>query len=166
MSDANLAQRPVEWIYRGRMFLLGHTDLDLELFFQTVHERWARNRLEARRKGITDDAFRADLEMLEDRIDSNRFAFGTTLSMRWLLSPAGIVEYLLLKIQKGQTQGGEPIMRQDLVTLQRDDPDAWNALVDQVLRNDFPNLTAPALATETTGAPEAEESSSAATAGP
>jgi len=138
MSDTALAPRAVPWEYQGKGYLLGHTDLDLELLFQTAHERWARNRLEARREGLPEDVYFADLSAYHDQTAGNAFAFGGPLSLRFLATTAGQVEYLLLKLQKGAAAGGERATRDFLLGLLRDDRAAWDRLVGEVLARDFP----------------------------
>jgi hypothetical protein len=145
-AATTILQPPLEWIYPGNdkvkfsgRYLLGHTDLAFELYFQAAHERWARVRLESRRGGMSEDMYLTDLDGFQEMVNENRFAFGTKMSMRWLLSNPGMVEYLLLKIQKGQTLGGDPIDRDMLTQVSRDDPKAFDEVVTRVLRNDFPN---------------------------
>ncbi len=79
---------------------------------------------------------------------SNRFAFGDSLSLLWLCSDEGMQEWIFLLLQKGASQvNGSAARRRPsrelLEGCRRSDPAAWKALVERVLKRDFPQL-APA----------------------
>ena len=165
-----LLQQPLEWIYPGNektkfkgRYLLGHADLAFELFFQAAHERWSRVRIEARRAGMSEDMYLTDLDGFQEMVSENRFAFGTKMSMRFILTDAGMIEYLFLKIQKGQTLGGDPIEKEQLQKLWKEDIAAFDELAKMVLRHDFPNQFGRA---QEASAPTESPSASSTTAAP
>jgi hypothetical protein len=141
-SDAGkILQQPLQWRYGNRNYLLGPCDVEMELYFQAIHEGWSRNRLESRKRFMSIDMYLTDVSEFQESVDENRFAFGGKISMRWLLCPVGFLEYVILKMQLGQTKfGGDPPDRDFMAKLQRDNDPAWIALEKMVLRNDFPNL--------------------------
>lgn len=144
MSAEVLAQAPAPFEWRGRTYNLGVADYELELYLQARHEAWARNRLEATAGQISDHAYRTDCEVFAGRRDGNLFAFGSPLSMTWLLSDEGMSEYLVLLTQKGQKEaGGAAFTKDDLRRVRREEPAAWERLVRLVVGRDFPNVKLP-----------------------
>ncbi len=143
MSDTTFAGKASPWTYQGKDYLLGATDLELELVFQAAHEAWARQRIEATREKVGDRLYTLDVDRFGERRDANRFAFGGPLCLQWLCTPAGQLEYLFLKLQKGASEGGERISRTQLQTIQREDNKAWDALANEVLQREFPLVFGP-----------------------
>jgi hypothetical protein len=137
-SDAEIAGIAVPWSHNGKTYLLGKFQFDDEFRFQAMFEANASMRLEARRKKIGEVRYEAELRIQSDKLDVNEYAFGTNLFFRFLFSREGSFEYILQKIQKGQTLGGEPITRDQLRQIQMKEPDAWEELVRTILRQDFP----------------------------
>lgn len=165
-----LACAPTPFEHAGKTYHLARPDHELELLFQARHEAWARNRIEATAALVGEKAYRADLESFGTRRDANRFAFGSPLSMAFLLSDDGMAEYVLLLSQKGQKEGGGALFgKAQLVKLRRQDEPEWERLTDAVVRRDFPNLlpaTAPPSRPPETPASTTNGSSSSSAAGP
>lgn len=161
MSDASfLAPQPYLWEHQGKTYAFAVPDLELELIYQAEHEAWARNRLEATRGKVDRDVHAADVARHVEMVAANRFAFRGPLSMSFLGSEAGLVEYLLLLGLKG---GRERPTREFLRGLARSDRTAWGRLVDEVLARDFPEALATPPATP---APSTSASSSSSPASP
>jgi len=131
-----LAAAPLEFECAAGTFALAVPDHELELLFQARHEAWARNRIEATKALVSAEAYQADVEVFASRRDSNRFAYAGPLSLSWLLSDAGMVEYVLLLAQKA----GKSPRRETLFAMKKADPDDWQRLIDVVLRRDFPKV--------------------------
>lgn len=148
MSAAEvIAQNPTPFEYAGLTYQLAVADYELELYFQSRHEAWTRNRIEATAAQVSEASYRADCEVFATQRAANRFAFGSALSLSWLLSDEGMSEYLTLLTQKGKKEkGGVTFDREGLRQTRRDDPAAWDRLVRVVLERDFPNLLAPTTA--------------------
>lgn len=145
MSAEVLAQTPTPFEHAGQTYQLGVADYELELYLQARHEAWARNRIEATAAQVGGAAYRTDCEVFASRRDGNLFAFGTPLSLTWLLSDEGMSEYLVLITQKGQKeQRGAAFTKDGLRQMRRQDAPAWERLVRLVVGRDFPNVSLPA----------------------
>jgi hypothetical protein len=146
-----LGSRPLSWAYQGATYLFASPDLDDELLYQAEHEAWAWSRVEAARAKVSPDVYASRCARLETMVAGNQFAFGGPLSIQFLASRAGMVEFLLLMGLKG---GGERPTREGLTRIARSDPKEWDRLTDQVLRREFPNLMTPETAAPSSGAQE------------
>jgi hypothetical protein len=139
MSDANLLGAPLVWSHEGKDYHLGVPDFDLELLFQSIHERWACNRIEALAGGVSEDAHRASLALFVEQVSTNHFAFMARLSLAFITTDHGMAEYLQLISQKGQKERGGPVLTLEFLRrLRRQKAEAWNDLTRQVLLRDFP----------------------------
>lgn len=145
MSDAVLlGQQPILWSHDGKDYHLAVADLDLELLFQAIHERWARNRIEAMAGGISEEAHRLNLSVFLEQLEMNRFAFMGRLSLGFLISDHGMAEYIQLLSQKGQRDhGGAVLSMAQMRGWQRHQKAVWDDLTEKVVRRDLPNLLAP-----------------------
>lgn len=159
MSDTNfLDPRPIEWSYNNKTYTLGVTDIDAELRFQAIHERWALNRLEVLQAGVSSASAQAAMDRYVNHLEANRFAFGSNLSLQFLTSDVGTIEYLVLLSAMKKT----PIPRATLQHLARRERKIFNDLANQVLERDFPNPEAQSEESEE----EASTSPAAATLTP
>lgn len=139
MSDASLLGSPLVWSHEGKEYHLAVPDFDLELLFQSIHERWARNRIEAMAGGISEDAHRQNLALFVEQVSTNHFAFMGRLSLAFVTTDQGMMEYLQLLSQKGQKEKGGPVLSMPMLrSLRRQRAEAWNDLTRQVLTRDFP----------------------------
>lgn len=170
MSDANfLLAAPIEFAPKGQTqpWLFAACDLECELRFQTQHEAWARNRLEAMKAFVSPQANQQDQDRFVQHVSANRFAFGAQLSIAFLLSDAGSVEYLTLLAGKA---GCRAAGKEALEKLRRSDRPEFDRLVEMMLRRDFPNLLTPAEGgpspAPATRSPSTTESSSSSVASP
>lgn len=151
MPAEELLMLPTDFPLGDQSYPLARADHELELYYQARHEAWARNRIEATRGMVGDAAYRADCETFAQRRDGNRFAFGSQLSLAWLTSDEGMIEYVLLLSQKGKKEkGGAAFTQQQLRRMKKDEPAEWERLTRAVLERDFPFLLTPA---PTTGGP-------------
>lgn len=161
MSAAEvIAQAPTPFEYEKKTYQLGVADYDLELYLQARHEAWARNRIEAAAGQISDHAYRADCEVFATQRAGNLFAFGTPLSLAWVLSDEGMAEYVVLLSQKGKKEKGGPAFGADeLRRMRKEDAASWDRLVRLVVGRDFPNVRLPAPAPATPPDTTSESSS-------
>lgn len=159
MSDARIPS-PLVWSHGGKDYPLAIPDFDLELLFQSIHERWTRNRVEAMVGGISEEAHRQNLAMFLEQVATNHFAFMGRLSLAFVTTDHGMMEYIRLLSQKGQNEQGGPLLDVHFLRqLKRQTPEAWDDLAGQVLRRDFQVfLTAPVEVSRPT--PEQEPSTS------
>ena len=74
MSDARIPS-PLVWSHGGKDYPLAIPDFDLELLFQSIHERWTRNRVEAMVGGISEEAHRQNLAMFLEQVATNHPTF-------------------------------------------------------------------------------------------
>lgn len=155
MSDAALLNpQATPWEYQGKSYLLAVCDLDTELLFQALHERWARNRVEVSRGGVDPAVYAADVDAYNRMRAVNDFAFGGDLSLRFVATPQGMAEYVLLLLQKGQKEGGAEPSPKLVRALFRADVPAWLDLQRAVIGRDFPNqLVAPGSSSPAPAAP-------------
>lgn len=146
MSDAQmLLQQPTTFTAGDLSLSLAVCDLEVELLVQAEHEAWARNRLEATRGKVGNAVYQADVGRMVEAIAANRFAFGGSLSIDWLSSSVGEVEYVLLLAQKAKTEAKvkQSVSREQLRKAQRGDKAGWVKAMEVLFRRDFPNLMPP-----------------------
>ncbi len=154
MAAEELLMQPTDFPLGELNYPLARADHELELYFQSRHEAWARNRIEATRAMVGDAAYRADCETFAERRDANRFAFGAHLSLQWLTSDEGMIEYVLLLSAKGKKErGGAAFTKPQLRQMKKAAPEDWERLTREVLTRDFPFLMIPP---PTTGGPTPE----------
>jgi hypothetical protein len=165
-ANATEAGLPVPWSYQDKTYQLGHTDFELELYFELAQESWALNRIEAGHSRVGDSAYFAQVQAHGDRVAGNRFAFGGSLSLQFLATRAGQFEYLLLKLQKGQQAGGARMDRDKLQVIMRADKPAFDKLAEEVLGRDFPTVFRRESPTPATPTPSSTESVSSSEESP
>lgn len=136
-DDAMLGGEPARFTHDGKEWLFASCDLECELRYQSLHAAWARNQIEAARSLVSPESHAADLDRHVEHVEGNRFAFGGPLSLRFLLSDAGAVEYLALLAAKA---GCRAAGKGALDRLRRGDRAAFDRLIRLVLGRDFPNL--------------------------
>jgi hypothetical protein len=148
----NLLQQPVPWIVGGATYQLGHTTLELELMLQSTHQASVRNQIEATAGKISPASYQQDVESFNEMRAGNRFAFGTRLSAQWVASAEGFLEYVFLKLTKGEREvkGTPRLSKEKLVGLRKSHPADWSKMEKEVLERDLPFWFAPAPKTSTT----------------
>lgn len=148
-GDANrLGRITLSWEHDGVKYPIAPPDLDVELIFQSLHEAWAINQLEARKSRIGKEAYRELSAQQADALDGNAFAFGGDKSFRFLVSNLGMAEYFGLLMDRA---GGPVMAKTKLLALARSGDEApaseealaWGRLWKPVMRRDHPNRFAP-----------------------
>lgn len=162
MSDVDLlAPEPVTFTPPGqeKPWTFAPCDLECELRFQSEHQRWARNQIEAMKAGVSPATYAEDVDRFVSHVSGNRFAFGGPLSLAFLLTDQGATIYLSLLAAKA---GCRAASEANLSALRRKDRAAWDRALADVLRRDFPNLMAPRAGADSSS-PEAETPSPSTT---
>ena len=157
MSDAAMiGNAPFRWEHKDAVYEFAATDLEVELMFQSLHEAWARARLEATKGRIGEEAWTMDHARHVENVSANQFAMGGRLSMMFLFTTAGFAEYATLKWQKqvaGKGPQKDKVNAPFLHALAKNNAADFESLRTGMLRHDFPNLFAPVEgATKPTGA--------------
>lgn len=147
--------QPILWAVGDVTYQVSACDLDVELVFQAEHEAWARSRLEGRKGSIPPAAWQADHAALLEAMNANAFAFGSSLSLRYLTSSRGMVHYVYLLCQRGAAKdgGARPKGLQAIEAIARAAGPEWDAIVSEVLQRDFPFLLSPRQATPAPSTP-------------
>lgn len=138
-DDLLLGTEPARFPRPEGDWLFASCDLECELRYQTIHTAWARNQIEAARAMLSPAAYATDVDRHVEHVEGNRFAFGDTLSLRFLTTDHGAVEYLAMLAARA---GCRAASKQALDRLRRGDRSAFDELARLVLGRDFPNLFA------------------------
>lgn len=145
MSDTQLAGLPVPFEWKGQTYYLGTRNYQLDLAFQQFQEGHARRRLASHRKEMGEEEYGEQMKGWRHDCGSGVYAFGQELSWRFLWNvPAGLREYVWLKIKKGEAEHpeAEPFSRDDLDALFADEA-AWEDIRLLVTEMDFPKSLLP-----------------------
>lgn len=138
--NAQINGRPLTWSFGDRKFLLPPANLRFEDVFQSKHEAWARARLESNKTFLPDDAYQQDLELFMDRVCADDFAWRSPLSLKFIQSKHGRLEYMWLKIQMGKAVGGMDCTLDELTEMSRQDADGFLQIYRDCLKQDFPDF--------------------------
>jgi hypothetical protein len=147
-SDADILHpQPIEWAFDGGTYRLKPRDIDDELMFQSWHSAWAIEGLDATRGHIGEEAWERRSRIQQEEIDSNRFAFGGGMSLRFLTTPEGMARYIVILSRPAAVPPRPVPSPEKLAPWLRANGEDARRLAAAILRRDFrrefPNVSEP-----------------------